>query len=139
MLAREFGARLQKLREESGLKQRELAARLKTQVSQISRYETGFCLPNAEMLVELSHVLGVGVDALLLGRTNANSGDEPAVKDVRLLERVLELEKLDRQARDTAVSVLEAIIVQGQQRALSERLAVGEARRRAASSEHRSP
>lgn len=139
MVAREFGARLHQLREERGLTQRELAARLKTQVSQVSRYETGFCLPNAEMLAELARVLQVDVDTLLLGHRSANSSHEPVVKDVRLLERVLELEKLDRQARDTAATMLEAIILQGQQRALQDRLATGEARRRASASELRSP
>lgn len=139
MLASEFGARLRQLREERGFTQRELAARLKTQVSQISRYETGFCLPNAEMLVELGRVLRTDVDMLLLGHRSANPGDEPPVKDVRLLERVRELEKLDRQARDTAVTMLEAIIVQGNQRAVTQRLASGETGRRGSAAEHRSP
>jgi transcriptional regulator with XRE-family HTH domain len=122
MLAREFGARLRALREERGLTQRELATRVKTRVSQISRYETGFCLPGAEMLVELGRVLQLDLDALLLGRKTHKEADSALVKDVRLLERIQELEKLDRQSRDTAIAMLEAIIVQGHQKAIQQRL-----------------
>ena len=122
MLAREFGKRLRSLREDRGLTQRELAARLHTPVPQISRYETGFCLPNAETLAELADVLRIDLDELLLGRKNGNLGDEPQIKDVRLLERVQELEKLDRRFRDTAIAVLEAIIIQGHDEGVKARL-----------------
>jgi transcriptional regulator with XRE-family HTH domain len=122
VLAREFGKRLRSLREDRGLTQRELAARLHTPVPQISRYETGFCLPNAETLAELADVLRIDLDELLLGRKNGNSGDEPQIKDVRLLERVQELEKLDRRFRDTAIAVLEAIIIQGHEEGVKARL-----------------
>jgi hypothetical protein len=47
------------------------------------------------------------------------------------VDRILSIERGSLQ--------LEAIIIQGQQRALSERLATGEGRRRASASEHRSP
>jgi transcriptional regulator with XRE-family HTH domain len=122
VLAREFGKRLRSLREDRGLTQRELAARLHTPVPQISRYETGFCLPNAETLAELADVLRIDLGELLLGRKNGNLGDEPQIKDVRLLERVQELEKLDRRFRDTAIAVLEAIIIQGHDEGVKARL-----------------
>jgi len=122
VLAREFGKRLRSLREDRGLTQRELATRLHTPVPQISRYETGFCLPNAETLAELADVLRIDLDELLLGRKNGNPGDEPQIKDVRLLERVQELEKLDRRFRDTAIAVLEAIIIQGHDEGVKARL-----------------
>jgi transcriptional regulator with XRE-family HTH domain len=125
VLARDFGTRLRTLREERGLTQRELAQRIHSHVPQISRYETGFCLPNAETLAEMAQVLTVDLDFLLLGRTNGKSPDEPAIKDVRLLERVRELEKLDRRFRDTAIAVLEAIILQGHGEDVRTRIASG--------------
>lgn len=123
MLAREFGKRLRALREERGLTQRELAQRLDAEVPQISRYETGAYLPNAETLVTMARVLHVDLDELLLGRADGKPGDDVPIKDVRLLERMQELEKLDRRFRDTAVAVLEAIILQGHEESVKARLA----------------
>jgi transcriptional regulator with XRE-family HTH domain len=123
VLAREFGKRLRALREERGLTQRQLAERLDAEVPQISRYETGAYLPNAETLVSLATVLHVDLDELLLGRVDGKSPDAVPVKDVRLLERLRELEKLDRRFRDTAIAVLEAIILQGHEESVKARLA----------------
>jgi transcriptional regulator with XRE-family HTH domain len=125
MLAKEFGQRLKGLREERGLTQRELAARIKSHAPQVTRYETGFCLPNAETLVAISETLQVDLGMLLVGRPSGNASDEPPVKDIRLLERVRELEHLDRRFRDTAVAVLEALILQGHQETVRERMAAG--------------
>ena len=122
VLALDFGKRLRELREERGMTQRELAQRLHVHVPAISRYETGFGLPNAETLVELAAVLRLNVDVLLLGRNSDNPVDDSLIKDVRLLERVRELEKLDRHYRDTAVAVLDALIVQGNQDEVKSRL-----------------
>jgi transcriptional regulator with XRE-family HTH domain len=122
VLAAEFGKRLRAAREERGLSQRDLAERLHTGASQVSRYENGTQLPNVETLMALAGILHMDVSELLLGQKSGTSSDDIGIKDVRLLERVRELEKLDRQARDAAVMLLEAIIVQGNQRALTERL-----------------
>lgn len=131
MLARDFGDRLRKLREERGLTQRQLAERIDVRFPQISRYETGIFMPNAETLVTLADALDVNVDTLL-GRINANDARPDAVKDVRLIERVRELEKLEKRFRETAIAVIDAIVVQGHQEAVSSRLAkpAASARRR---------
>lgn len=119
MLATDFGKRLRALREERGLTQRHIAERIGVHVPQISRYESGGAMPSAETLIELSEVLEVGLDALVLGR-NEKRADE--IHDVRLLERVRELQKLDRRFRETAIAVIDAIVVQGNQEAVSTRL-----------------
>ncbi|MFN7975231.1 MAG: helix-turn-helix transcriptional regulator [Acidobacteriota bacterium] len=119
----EFGRRLRVLREERGLTQRELAERSGAQTPQISRYESGAFLPAAETLIGISKVLRVDLNALLLGERDRNPEDAIPIKDVRLLERLRELEKLDRRFRDAAVTVIDALIVQGTQEATRERLA----------------
>jgi transcriptional regulator with XRE-family HTH domain len=119
MLATDFGKRLRALREERGLTQRHIAERIGVHVPQISRYEAGGAMPSAETLIELSEVLEVGLDVLVLGR-NEKRADE--IHDVRLLERVRELQKLDRRFRETAIAVIDAIVVQGNQEAVSTRL-----------------
>lgn len=123
MFAVEFGRRLRAARDERGLSQRDLAQRLRTGASQVSRYEGGTQLPNLETLMAIAEALHMDVDELLYGRKGVGGPHDAGVKDVRLLERMRELEKLDRQARDAAVTLLEAIIVQANHRALSERLA----------------
>src|SRR5262245_52155661 len=67
MLALGFAARLKKLREARGLTQKDLASRVDIEVVQISRYERGQYLPNAETLVALARVLQVDLNLLLLG------------------------------------------------------------------------
>lgn len=120
MLANDFGKRLRALREQRGLTQRQLAERIEAQVPQISRYEAGGIMPNAETLIALSDVLRVGLDELVLGRDGA--APVSPIRDVRLLERMQELEKLDRRFRDTAIAVIDAIVVQGNNDAVSTRL-----------------
>lgn len=124
-MAREFGQRLRTLREERGLTQRELARRIKSHAPQVTRYETGFCLPNAETLVAIAQTLDVDLDTLLLGRTRQSAPDTQSVKDVRLLERMQELAQLDRRFRDTAVAVLEALILQGHHESVQARMSGG--------------
>jgi len=101
----EFGARLRSLRELRGLTQQQLADRLKAAKSRISRYESGNALPEAETLVTLAEVLEVSIDELLLGRANG-AGDD-GVQDVRLRERVRELEKVDRKYTEAAIELLQ--------------------------------
>lgn len=77
-------------------------------------------MPNAETLIALSEVLQVGLDELVLGRDTERT--QAPIRDVRLLERLRELEKLDRRFRDTAIAVIDAIVVQGNTEAVSTRL-----------------
>lgn len=119
-IATEFGRRLRAVREQRGLTQKQLAERIETQEPQISRYEGGTAMPSAETLVSISEVLQVGIDELLLGRDVKR--DPATVSDVRLLECMREVEKLDRRFKETAIAVLDAIVVQGNQEALATRL-----------------
>ena len=122
MLGSEFAKRLRSLRADRALSQRDLAERIHTRAPQISRYESGSHLPNLETLASIAEVLRVDVDYLLFGRTDGAPTDDTGIKDVRLLERVRELERLDRHFRETAIAMLDAIIVQGHQKALDQRL-----------------
>jgi len=123
MLGGEFAKRLRALRAERGLSQRDLAERIHTRAPQVSRYESGSHLPNLETLAEIAEVLRVDLDYLIFGRSSDTPTDDTGVKDVRLLERIRELERLDRHFRETAIAMLDAIIVQGHQKALDKRLA----------------
>jgi transcriptional regulator with XRE-family HTH domain len=89
-----FGNRLRKLRETRGMTQRDLADRFDIELIQISRYERGLNLPNAETLVSLSEVLQVDLNLLLVGETNTHVAAADLNLDLPLLERFRDLQKL---------------------------------------------
>jgi transcriptional regulator with XRE-family HTH domain len=109
MLSKAFGQRLKATREERGMTQRELARRIETQVPQISRYENGVYLPNAETLVQIAAVLKTGIDTLLLGKELPDTGDQP-LKNIVLLERLAEIDQLPREDQEMVVRLIEAVI-----------------------------
>lgn len=109
-LSKEFGQRLRTLREQRFLSQRELAEGIHIEIAQISRYERGLYMPNAETLVELAGFLRVGVSALLLGREEGPATAEPPIQDISLLERFRELEKLERKDREMVIALIDAWI-----------------------------
>lgn len=109
-MAQDFGKRLRMHREQRFLSQRELAAGIGIEVAQISRYERGLYMPNAETLVELARFLRIGVSAILTGETDGApaSPQEPPVQDISLLERFRELEKLERKDREVVIALIDA-------------------------------
>jgi transcriptional regulator with XRE-family HTH domain len=116
--AEELGRRLNELRRSRGLNQKQLAARIETQPAQISRYEKGDVVPEAETLAAIAEALEASPDELVLGRS---PGISDSVRDVRLRERVRELEKIDSRFREVAITVIDAFIVQVNQEATAAR------------------
>lgn len=109
MLAKAFGQRLKKTREERFLSQRQLAEAIGIQTVQISRYERGIALPNADTLADLAEHLRVSVGGLLIGEEEKNGG-QPPIHDISLLERFRDVEKLDRKDREMVINLIDAII-----------------------------
>ena len=62
MKFREVGKRIQQAREERGLTQAELAARLRCTQSALSNYELGKRKPNLDLLNEIAEVLNKPLD-----------------------------------------------------------------------------
>lgn len=111
MLAKAFGERLRKVRESRLLSQRQLAEGIAIDVTQISRYERGIVMPNAETLVDLAEFLRVSVGMLLVGEEEqAAAAAAPPIRDIALLERFRDLEKLDRKDREVAITLIDALI-----------------------------
>jgi len=121
--AAELGARLRAARDKRGLTQQQLADRLSSFKSKISQYESGVVVPEAETLAALAEALETSLDELVLGRKVANGDD--GLQDVRLRERVRELEKIDRKYREAAVEVIDAFVVKGVHEATAARLQTG--------------
>ena len=107
-LKKAFGKRLREIRERRGLSQKQLAELLKTDVMQVSRYERGIGLPSAESCVELAGILRVSTDELLLG--HEPKGGEPPISDVRLLEKFLRLQELDKRDREAVIILIDGVL-----------------------------
>lgn len=62
---KEFGAFVSSLRKEKGLTQKELAQRLFLSDKAVSKWETGYSIPDTALLIPLADILGVTVTELL--------------------------------------------------------------------------
>lgn len=82
-----FAETFKKLRTERGLSQKELAKKLYVAQSTVARWENGSRLPDAEMIFQLAHHLGV--DAGMLLSTAAEGGEPPTVIMVEDREIIL--------------------------------------------------
>ena len=109
MMARAFGERLHRYREDRGLSQRQLSTLAGVDPVQISRYERGLGLPAADTLVAIAKALRVSLDTLLLGKAD-RAGEELPVRNVMLLDRLAEIEKLDRKDQDMIVELIHSVL-----------------------------
>ena len=60
-----FGRRMARARKRNHLTQKELAKRIYTSLTTVSRYERGLSMPDMPMLIKLANELDVSVDYLL--------------------------------------------------------------------------
>ena len=118
MLAKSFGERLHRYREDRGLSQRQLAQLAGLDPISISRYERGQGLPTADALAELAKTLHVTADALLFGKANRQ---QLKIKNVLLLQRLEDIDNLDAKDQATIVEVIDSLIARRQVDAISSR------------------
>lgn len=107
-----FSARLKKLREESNIRQEDLAAILNISRQAISNYEQGTRLPKDEKILFLiADYFNVSID-FLLGRDlkPAAASWFNEKKGVYQPRRAVLLEKLQREAEDLPDELLENVI-----------------------------
>ena len=69
------------LRKQAGISQKSLANRLNVSNQAVSKWETGKCCPDIELLPELAAFFGVSIDKLLLGEclSKTKSCDETKI------------------------------------------------------------
>ncbi len=111
-LARAFGERLHRYREDRGLSRRQLAMLAGIDPMQITRYERGRGLPAADSLAEISKALQISLDTLLLGK--ANREPEPPVKNPVLLQRLREVDGMVRHDQQILVEMIDALLARSQ-------------------------
>ena len=76
-----FAEALKKLRQEQGLSQYELAARLIVTRSTVTRWESGLRLPDATMIARISKVLGTDVNTLLTAAAESDEAPNVIIVD----------------------------------------------------------
>ena len=96
-----LGFRIAALRREAGLSQSELAKLLQVSPSTVGMYEQGRREPSAEMLLNLSRVLGVSVDYLLSGSV---SEQETQKLNRMLLSRITSADRRLEERQDRPFS-----------------------------------
>ena len=110
---KDFGERLKALREKAGLSQRELARLAGIEAMQISRYERGVGYPAVKTLIAIARTLDVGLDYLLLGKTQASKrSDTQIFRHITLLEKLRQADKeLDKKDVEMVTALLDAFMV----------------------------
>lgn len=102
-----FGLRLKELRKQKGWTQKELAKQIDIRFAQLNKYECGMHIPPIEKLIQLSDILGVTLDYLVTG----NRDQIQPLHNVRLIERLQELERFDSDDQETIIKMIDAMIV----------------------------
>ncbi len=100
-----FGKKISVLRKEIGLTQTELAKKLNTSVSVISRYERDEMTPSIEAAKKLAKLLNTTV-GYLLGETE----DDNLFKDPDILKRLKEIKMFNSIEKEKIYFALDAMI-----------------------------
>lgn len=102
-----LGKRIKELRKGQKLTQKELATQLGISFGQLNKYESALNSPSAELLVSIADKLKVSLDYLLTGLQAENA----PFLDVRLLDRLSILQKLEPRDQETIMEIIDAMIV----------------------------
>lgn len=106
-LRKSFGNRLKEFRKQRNWSQKELCAKLDTQLSILNKYEGGLHVPPIEKLLEIAELFNTSVDYLLTG----NQSETRPLHNLRLMERFKVLESFQSEDQETVIRVIDAMIV----------------------------
>ena len=111
-----FAKRLKDARLAKGLTQGRLTQMCDLPSNAITKYETGVVTPSVESLKKLAEALEVSTDYFVFD--HAKMDGIPKISDPTLYERYFVLETLGEADRDTALSLLDALIARQRLREL---------------------
>ncbi len=113
--AESIGQRLARMRKERGLTQIELADKLGSTQSLVSKFERGELLLHGELIKLLAEIFDVSADDILGvdGRRKHLAAPVP-IKDRRLLRRLQALERLSKRDREALLRTLDAFLRKGE-------------------------
>lgn len=105
------------MRKQKSLSQQEVGELTGMHFTNISRYERGLAMPNAETLRKLSEALGVSGDYLMDG--NLEDGAKARFEDRELLHQFQQIQKFPTEDKITIKKLLDAFIFQRNVQGLS--------------------
>ena len=112
-----IGKFISDMRKQQGLTQKQLAEQLNVTDKTVSKWETGYRLPDASILPELSSVLKVDINELLAGEkfsTQEFSPEEYAQKtQSNIVGLVSELNEIDKRSRSKSIGTIVGISLTG--------------------------
>lgn len=112
-----IGKFISDMRKKQGLTQKQLAEQLNVTDKTISKWETGYRLPDASILPELSFVLKVDINELLAGEKFSSqefSHEEYAKQSERnIVGLVSELNEFDKRSRSRSIGTIVGISLTG--------------------------
>ena len=100
-----FGKKIAALRKELKLSQTELANKLNTSVSVISRYERDEMAPSIDTAKKLATFLNTSVGYLL-----GESENDNLLKDPKMMERLNEINSFNDEDKERVIFTLDAVI-----------------------------
>lgn len=100
-----IGDKILKLRKNKGWSQQELAKKVSTSGPIIGRYERGEMTPSVDVAKNLAETFNVTLDYLVDA-----TGSITEIKDKAMLNRLLEIEKLDSEEKKTIVHVIDSLL-----------------------------
>lgn len=83
MDCKKVGKLILSLRKEKGLTQKQLADSMNISDKTISKWERGLGCPDISLLRELSEILGINIEKILLGRLDSNDKDGGNMKRIK--------------------------------------------------------
>lgn len=108
------GKFIAEMRKTQGLTQKQLAERLSVTDKTVSKWETGYRLPDASILLELSAVLRVDINELLAGekfQSNEFSSEEYIQKtENNIVGLVSELNVIHQKSRSRSIGIIAGVI-----------------------------
>ncbi|MFH2060728.1 MAG: helix-turn-helix transcriptional regulator [Pseudomonadota bacterium] len=97
--------RMLNLRKKHGWSQQKLAKHLGTSGPIIGRYERGEMIPSVEVAKKLANIFNVTLDYLV-----DDTGTLTDIKDKAVLNRIVEIEKLENQDKKTIIHVIDSLL-----------------------------
>ncbi len=103
-----IGERIVRIRKERGITQKELATLVGVTQPVISDYERGVLRVHGELLIQFAKILKTSTDEFLgLEKQPRKTGP---IKNLRLLRKVREIEKLPRRDQEALLRTIEAFL-----------------------------
>lgn len=99
-----LGQKISKLRKEKKLSQIDMAKQVGVSRDAISKYERDDNIPSVENAKRIAKILDVTIDFLV------SEDDKQDVIDVSMLNRIMEIQRLDKDDQNTIVKIIDAYI-----------------------------